>query len=401
MHGDLLDLIICAVALSAAVGGFRLGFLARVVSWIGLALGVVVGAKLLPPVINSFRDTDPAGKLLVAALVVLGAAFVGQAIGLVIGARAHRFIPIGPLRTVDDAVGAAVGLLGVLALVWLLIPAMASVAGWPARQTRNSAIARFLDRRFPRPPTLFQTLRVLVGNQAAPEVFNVLNPSLNAGTPPTAVSLPAALVTRVEASTVKVEGEACRRIQDGSGWTVEPHFVITNAHVVAGERHTSVITPSGQVLAATVVAFDPARDLALLAVPSLTEAPLPVYPGSTAVSTQERLTGTTGAVFGHPEGQADIAVTPFLISQYVSALGRDLYDQHDTKRDIFVMASNITFGDSGGAVVSPAGQVVGVAFAIAPDRPGTAYALSYSEVEGFLAAGSAAGPVSTGPCLND
>ena len=57
--------------------------------------------------------------------------------------------------------------------------------------------------------------------------------------------------------------------------------------------------------------------------------------------------------------------------------------------------------------------MVGVAFAIAPDRPGTSYALSYSEVQGFLVtseAGLLPGDtpgqppdiaVSTGPCLND
>jgi S1-C subfamily serine protease len=182
---------------------------------------------------------------------------------------------------------------------------------------------------------------------------------------------------------------------------VRTGWVLTNAHVVAGERHTSVVTPDGRALAATVVAFDPDRDLALLSVPNLAEAPLPVYPASTSVVEQERLTGTTGAVFGHPGGQTPIAVTPFMVSQYISALGRDLYDQHDTRRDVFVLASDLMAGDSGGAVVSPSGQVIGVAFAIAPDRPGTSYALSYSEVDHFLATPPAPAAVSTGPCLND
>jgi len=101
------------------------------------------------------------------------------------------------------------------------------------------------------------------------------------------------------------------------------------------------------------------------------------------------------------------------VRQFVTAVGRDLYDQHDTKRSVFILASNLAPGDSGGAVVDTNGSVVGVAFAIAPDRPGTSYALSYSEVQGFLAA-SEAGllpgdtpgqppniAVSTGPCLND
>ena len=123
--------------------------------------------------------------------------------------------------------------------------------------------------------------------------------------------------------------------------------------------------------------------------------------------------GHQGAVFGHPGGQAQLAITPFLVRQYVSALGRDLYDQRDTKRDVFVLASNLAPGDSGGAVVDKSGTVIAMAFAIAPDRLGTSYALSYAEVRAFLTAsrsgtipGDAAGAnpivgVSTGPCLSD
>jgi S1-C subfamily serine protease len=401
MHLDLLDVAIAAVALMAAVGGFRLGFLARVVSWIGLALGLIVAARFLPTVIGHFQSSDPVGRLLVAALVLLGGAFIGQALGLIVGARANRFIPFGPLRTVDDAVGAAVGLLGVLIAVWLLLPSMADVPGWPARQARNSSIARFIDRDFPQPPDTLETLRRLVGNQAFPEVFNALAPSLDTGPPPAASPVPAGLAASVEQSTVRVQGEACRRIQEGSGWAVSADEILTNAHVVAGERHTTVLTPAGRLLPATVVSFDASRDLALLAVPGLGDRALPLVSSGASAIAEERLTGTTGAVFGHPGGQEEIAVTPYSISQYVSAIGKDLYDQHDTKRDVFILASDLMPGDSGGPLVNPSGVVVGVAFAIAPDRPGTSYALSYTEVDGFLAGGSGSGAVSTGPCVND
>ena len=400
MHADLLDVVIAVIAASAAVGGFRLGFLARAVSWVGLAAGLVIAARLLPTVINAFRNSDPTGKLLVATLVLLGGAFIGQAIGLLIGARAHGVLPFGPLRTVDDAVGAAVGLLGVLIAVWLLLPSMANVAGWPARQARNSAIARFIDRDFPPPPDTLQALRRLVGNEAFPEVFNALAPSVDTGPPPATTGLSAALTTSVIDSTVKVQGQACGRIQEGSGWAVEAGMILTNAHVVAGERRTQVLTPSGRILGATVVAFDSNRDLALLRVPGIAEPVLPLYHGTAGATAQEKLVGTMGAVFGHPGGPDAIATTPFLVSQYVSALGRDLYDQHDTTRDVFILASDLMPGDSGGAVVTTTGAVIGVAFAIAPDRPGTSYALSYTEVNAFLGT-PPTGPVSTGPCLTD
>jgi S1-C subfamily serine protease len=400
VHADLLDLIIAVAAALAAIGGFRLGLVARAVSWIGLAAGLVVAARLLPDVIGRFADADPNGKLLVAALVLLGGAFLGQALGLFVGARANASLPAGPLRALDDAVGAAVGLVGVLVSVWLLLPSMANVPGWSSREARNSAIARFIDRDFPRPPNTVEALRRLVGSQAFPQVFNALAPAADTGPPPAVSTLSQAVTDRVAASTVKVEGDACRRIQEGSGWAVAADQIVTNAHVVAGEHRTQILTPAGRTLDATVVAFDPDRDLALLTVPGLGDQPLALASQATSVEAQEKLTGTTGAVFGHPGGQDQLAVTPFLVSEFVDALGRDLYDQRDTKRNVFVLASDLMPGDSGGPLVDPAGTVAGVAFAIAPDRPGTSYALSYTEVSAFLAtAGSSA--VSTGPCLND
>jgi S1-C subfamily serine protease len=182
--------------------------------------------------------------------------------------------------------------------------------------------------------------------------------------------------------------------------------VVTNAHVVAGERSTSVRLNNGRgtTLRATVIGFDESRDLALLAVPGLAIPSLPIINRSATAEAELGLVGTKGAVFGHPGGENAIAITPAAISQFVAALGRDLYDQRDTKRDVFILASDLRPGDSGGALVNQVGQVVGVAFAIAPDRPGTSYALSYTEVDAFLApalAKPSVGGVGTGPCLSD
>ena len=95
-------------------------------------------------------------------------------------------------------------------------------------------------------------------------------------------------------------------------------------------------------------------------------------------------------MFGHPGGQAALAVTPAQVAQEVTAVGRDLYDRHTTSRDVFILASALAQGDSGGALVNTTGSVIGVAFAIAPDTPGTSYALSTSELQAVLPTRSAA-----------
>lgn len=378
-------------AVAAAVGGYRLGFLARVLSWVGLGAGLYAAARFLPRIITALALGQSSQRLVAASVVLIGGALVGQAAGLLIGGRLHAVLPLGPLRSTDRAIGAAVGAFGVFVALWLLLPAISSVAGLPARATRGSVISRFVSTLH-RPPNTLEALRRLVGQESFPAVFNALGNSPDAGLPPVASAVPAAVTTTVSASTVKVEGQACNQIQDGSGFTIGNDLVVTNAHVVAGEPagQTAVIEANGTRLAATVIRFDPNRDLALLEVSGLDEPPLTITPAGV---------GDQGAVFGHPGGQAALAVTPARIAREVTAVGQDLYDIHTTSRDVFVLASDLAPGDSGGALVTPGGQVAGVAFAIDPSHPGTSYALSYKVLDAFLSAPVTTTAVSTQSCL--
>ena len=385
-----LDLIVLAMFLLAGVGGWRLGFLARVFSWLGLGVGVYIGSRLLPTVLDAISSNDPGYRAAVAVLVLLGGAFAGQAIGLMAGLRIHRVLPIGPIRLVDRSVGALLGASGVLLSFWLFVlPWLVDLPGWPAQQARSSAIAQALDKYAPSPPDRFQSLRRLIGDRNFPEVFDKLAPAPESGPPPAETGFAAGVQERLAASTVKIEGEACHRIQEGSGFAAAVDLVATNAHVVAGVRAPTVIRPDGKHLAASLVFFDSDRDLALLRVNNLNQTPLPIASAKT---------GERGAVFGHPGGQDPLRVAPARVSQEVTARGRDLYDAHRTDRDVFVLAASLHPGDSGAAFTNLSGAVVGVAFAIAPDQADTAYALTSKELNAALA-----GPrivQSSGPCLS-
>ncbi len=389
---NLLDVIVLLGVVGAGIGGYRLGFLARATSWIGLAVGLYVGARCLSPAVGLLGNgAGTMSRLMVAFVVLIGGAFAGQALGMLAGSRLRTALPPGPLRVVDRGVGALLGVLGVLVAVWFLLPAMSEVKGSAARLSRSSLVASAVDSLLPQPPETVQGLRTLVGDVNFPKVFEGLYRAPAAGPPPAASGLPAAVLNQVEASTVKIEGKACSQVQDGSGFVVAPNLVVTNAHVVAGERATEVIRPDRSRARAVVTLFDSARDLAVLRVDGLGLSPLPVVDKTVAE-------GAVGAVLGHPGGQVPIEVAPSKVSRRVKAVGRDLYDRRPTTRDVFILAAQLAPGYSGGPLVTTAGEVAGVAFAIAPDRDGVSYALTDVELRGALSANRGT-TQSTGPCL--
>jgi S1-C subfamily serine protease len=108
--------------------------------------------------------------------------------------------------------------------------------------------------------------------------------------------------------------------------------------------------------------------------------------------------GDDGAVFGHPRGQDALAISPARIETKVNARGLDLYGTKQIRREVLILASELQPGDSGGALVDTGGNVVGVAFAIAPDQPSTAYALGSAELRAVLGVPRGA-QVDTGPCI--
>jgi S1-C subfamily serine protease len=385
---NLFDLLVVVVVVSAAVGGYRLGFLARALSWVGLAIGLYVTARFLPDLLGLVPlPTEAANLRLVAGVgILLLGAFVGQGIGLLIGTQAHLSIPAAG-RPLDRAGGALAGAFGVLVAVWLLLPTFAEVPGAVSRQARSSLIAQTIDTSLPDPPDTLQAFRRLVGDNQFPDVFAALRPAPDLGPPPVESGLSTDAAQRIAASTFRVEGEACGRLQEGSGFVAQPGVVVTNAHVVAGQESTDLIGTDGSRTSAEVVVFDPETDLAILAAPGVSAPPL---------SIESADVGTVGAVFGYPGG-GSLEISPFEVREAVDAVGRDLYGNGPTQRQVLILASRLAPGDSGAAVVNASGAVVGAAFAIAPDRAGTAYALDADEVQEALAAPRAS--ADTGPCL--
>jgi len=369
-----VDVVVLLVAVAASYTGWRHGFVGRALSWVGLSLGIVLGALFVDDITNELRDATPQTRLLGALAFLVVVALMGQTLGYITGSAARRWLPHGVTASMADrSIGAAAGVVSVLVGVWLLTPAFASAAGWPATAARGSAIVRAVDAYAPAPPDSLTALGQLVGEAPFPEVFERLT-SPDAGPAPSG-GLAADVYARVAPSVVKVESPACDRIQEGSGFVVGDDLVLTNAHVVAGASETDVEVPDGRRRAATIIGFDPNRDVALLSVPGLA---LPALARETGVVDE------TGSVIGYPGGGAQTE-SPARIAEQVDARGSDIYRDREVTRDVFVLAAALQPGDSGAPLFDQEGDVVGLAFAIDPSDDATAYALTTNELEAALA----------------
>lgn len=387
---NLLDLVIVASLVVAFVGGWQIGFVARATSWLGLAIGLILGARTLPWIADRLAGAPIGRTLVTMGVVLIALGSLGLLVGLVVGNRLREAVSGFDVHPVDRAAGGLVSCAGVLFVLWLLVPLMADARQWPAQQARGSRIAHLMDNVLPEAPDSIQALGRVVGEDRFPRVVDALQRTPHHIEPPVDSGLSDETARQVEASVVRVEGVACRRIQIGSGFVIDGDWVLTNAHVVAGEPSTIVRRDDGVELPATVVLFDPARDLAVLSVPGLDREGLNLGDGSV---------GVVGGVYGYPQG-GDLRIAPFEIARYLNATGRDIYNDRRITREVYSIAAHLDSGDSGAALIDTEGQVVGMAFAVAPDRSGVAYALTSGEVaEALDEATDLATAVDTGACL--
>lgn len=387
-----LDVLLALAALVALIGGWQLGFVRRATSWVGAALGLGAATLLLPKVIGWIGLASDLGIFLAAVAMLVVFATIGQALGAAIGARLHtEVVDSTTSRRVDAVGGSLLGVLGVAVLAWLVVPVMAGTSGWPAAAAYDSSIARFLERHLPDPPPQITELERRLAGGEFPQLFAGLSSAPDIAAPPVGSPVSAEVLERSAPSAVRLSSATCGRLQSGSGFVVAPSLIVTNAHVVAAAEEVTVDTADGATEVGHVVAFDHQVDLALVTA-SIDRPSLPLA---------EPSEGDRGLVLGFPGG-GPFEPSPFEVGQLMEATGYDIYDRDLVQRDLLALASELAPGDSGSAVLRADGSVIGVAVAIAPDRPEVAYALDIAEVHELLdgLAGATLGaPVDTGPCI--
>jgi S1-C subfamily serine protease len=387
---NLLDWGVLALVVLTAVNGFRRGASLQLATYAGLLLGLLAGA-LVAPRVASLVGSPPAqaGVALVVLLVLAG---VGDGLGWLVGSRIWAMAHRGPLGTLDAVAGSFVSAVAGLLAVWFL--AFNLVNGpLPAvsREIRSSAIVRRMDALLPRPPSLLAEVRSFLNRFGFPEVFAGLPPAPAGPVVEPSAPRVRALAERVAPSTVKVSGEACGAIQEGSGFVGASHYVITNAHVVAGVRSPAVQRPDAGSQRAVVVSFDPKLDVAVLYVGGPLGPPLALDP-------EDRDRGTGGVVLGYPGG-GGLTAGPGAIRRELNAVGRDIYGRSTVARGVYELQAVVRPGNSGGPFVEMDGRVAGVVFAASTTDPQVGYAITSPQVlDELREAGGRTAGVSTGAC---
>jgi S1-C subfamily serine protease len=390
---NLLDVVLLALAVLAAIAGWRQGLIGGVLSFAGFLGGAFVGVLVAPALVGE-RTGLPA--LLLAVGVVVLAAGIGNAVAVVLGAWIRSLVSWEPARALDSVAGSAFGIATVALVAWVVASALVVVPLGPvSAQLRGSSVLGGIDSVLPQPARDWLSgLRSSLDASGLPQAFSgfAVDPVIPVAEPdPEVLAVPA--VRRTWSSLVKVEGiaAACGQQVDGSGFAYATQRVMTNAHVVAGvDRPQVLVAGSGRALDARVVYFDPALDVAVLLVPDLRAEPLP-FSGDAG-------RGDAAVVAGFPGG-GDLAAEPARIRARISARGTDIYGRGSVTRDVFSLRASVRPGNSGGPLLSPEGEVDGVVFATSVEDPETGYALTAQQVQEAARAGAQSiSPVATGSC---
>ncbi|MER6011468.1 MarP family serine protease [Streptomyces bluensis] len=387
---NVLDILLLVAAVWFAIVGYRQGFVVGVLSVIGFLGGGLAAVYLLPVVWDALTDDAEVSTTaaVVAVIVVIVCASVGQALTTHWGSRLRRYITWSPARALDATGGAFVNVVAMLLVAWLIGSALAGTTlPTLGKEVRNSRVLHGVSSTLPdQADTWFADFSSVLAQNGFPQVFSPFsNEKIPEVQPPDPRLANSAVAQQAKKSIVKVMGtaESCGKVLEGTGFVFGRRRVMTNAHVVGGvDEPTVQIGGEGRRYDATVVLYDWERDIAVLDVPNLNAPALQFSP-------EDAATGDSAIVAGFPENGA-YDVRPARVRGRITANGPDIYHRGTVSRDVYSLYATVRQGNSGGPLLTPDGKVYGVVFAKSLDDPETGYALTVDEVQEDITRGRAA-----------
>jgi S1-C subfamily serine protease len=389
----VVDVVLLVLGVLAVVAGYTNGAIRAAGSLVGLGCGIALGLLLAPTVVGwgvAYGLTGVTQRSIVAAVVILVCAGVVYAIAAGVAALLGKVLRHGPIRWLDSLVGAVLGGLTWAVVVWLVAGfAMSTSLATVVQAASSSRVVATLNGIAPLPSSaVLGAMDDALASAGLPKVFEG-DESIKTISAPDE-SVPAAVAGAAPSVvTILASKPACGVDSEGSGWVVQRGRVVTNAHVVAGASSIVVQeSGSGAVDRATLIAFDPSRDLAVLDVTGLNAPALDIG--------QDLASGAQAYAVGYP-GNGPFTVSPQRVRDQLVARGTDIYQSGSVERSIYSLRGTIRPGNSGGPLLDTSGAVVGVVFARSTVDPDTGYALTLAELRPVLSSVGSA-PISSGAC---
>ncbi len=287
----------------------------------------------------------------VAVVVVIVCASVGQALTTHLGNKLRRYITWSPARALDATGGALVNVVAMLLVAWLIGSALAGTTlPTLGKEVRGSKVLLGVSRALPDQADIwFADFSSVLAQNGFPQVFSPFaNEPITDVSPPDPALAGSPVAARAQRSIVKVTGTAtsCGKVLEGTGFVFDDRRVMTNAHVVGGVDEPVVqIGGEGRRYDATVVLYDWKRDIAVLDVPDL-DAPVLRFAAEDASS------GDSAIVAGFPENGA-YDVRAARLRGRITANGPDIYHRGTVRRDVYSLFATVRQGNSGGPLLTP------------------------------------------------
>ncbi|HET6860296.1 MAG TPA: MarP family serine protease [Streptomyces sp.] len=387
---NVMDILLLVAAVWFAIVGYRQGFVVGILSVIGFLGGGIVAVYLLPFLWDRMTDGSEVSSTaaVVAVVIVIVFASVGQAFTTHLGNKLRRHITWSPARALDASGGALVNVVAMLLVAWLIGSALAGTSlPTVGKEVRSSKVLLGVSRVMPdQASTWFTDFSSVLAQNGFPQVFSPFsNEPITEVKAPDPALAGSPVAARAKRSIVKVVGTAqsCGKVLEGTGFVFDKRRVMTNAHVVGGvDEPTVQIGGEGRLYDAKVVLYDWERDIAVLDVPNL-NAPALQFADPDARS------GDGAIVAGFPEN-GGYDVRSARVRGRINANGPDIYHRGTVRRDVYSLFATVRQGNSGGPLLTPDGKVYGVIFAKSLDDAQTGYALTADEVREDITAGRSA-----------
>ena len=388
---NILDWCLVVLALAYAVSGYWQGFIAGAFATVGLVLGGLLGIWIAPMLLG---DAAPSLWVSLGALfVVLVTASLGQAALQYAGVRLRSTITWQPIRAVDAVGGAALSVVAVLVVAWMLGVAISgSRLPGISPQVRDSRVLIAVNDVMPmRAQQALKGFDGVVGSSFFPRYLEPFaRERIVSVAPAERRVLRDPDIRRAARSVYKIRSNnRCGSGVEGTGFLYSQGRLMTNAHVVAGVTDP-VVRVGDKEVRGTVVYYNSDIDVAVIAVPSLT--------GPTISFDTTGQEGDQGAVLGFPQ-DGPFDAQPARIRSDQRLRSPDIYGNGSVTRNVFSVRGAIRPGNSGGPLVSTDGKVLGVIFAASVSDTETGYALTADQVGRAAAIGQqSTGQVSSGNC---